>query len=415
MNLFIFLFFICIQALPNTHWVDIWTSMPQLTEPDNLPPPPFNASTIFANTTIRQTIHLTQNTSTIRLRFSNAFGLADLPISNVTISLPQHQKPGTSLSDTETVKKLTFNGDNGIIIPTGALAVSDPIDFPVQAQSELMVSLYLRDGQDGGAITSHPGSRTTSWMARGNFVEKVNLTDAMSVEHWYYISAVEALLPSSTSAFAIIGDSITDGRGSDTDGNNRWPDLLLTRMQAFPETSSISILNQAAGGNRVLKDGLGPNALSRIDRDILAHSGVRYAMLFEGVNDIGVTAADEYNQTMIGDRLIVAYQQIVTRLHAADIPVFGGTITPFGTSSNASYVQPYSHPEREKTRQRVNEWIRTSGVFDAVVDFDEMLRDPDQLDVLAEEYDSGDHLHPNVRGYQALADGFPLEIFNSMN
>lgn len=187
-----------------------------------------------------------------------------------------------------------------------------------------------------------------------------------------------------------------------------WPDLLFANMQVDPATSHLGMVNQAAGGNRILADGLGPNAIGRIDRDVLAQSGVSYAMIFEGVNDIGVASADLANQSVIYDRLISAYDQIITRVHAHRIPIFGATITPF--SGNAT-LQPYSSPVREQTRQRVNEWIRRSGRFDEVIDFDRILADPDQPDQLNPTYDSGDYLHPNPAGYQALADAFPLQIF----
>ncbi|RHZ45539.1 SGNH/GDSL hydrolase family protein [Aspergillus thermomutatus] len=398
-----------------SHWVDIWTTMPQLVEPYNLPPPPYNSSTsVFNNSTIRQTIHVTLDADSIRLRLSNAFGVNDLAISSVAIGLPVDQKTGTSALQPRSSRKVLFSGNEDITIPNGALAVSDPIYFPVKAQSTLLIDIYLAHGQQGNAITGHPGSRTTSWLSFGNWVGAKNLTDpsVMSVDHWYFLSAVEASLPSSARSFAIIGDSITDGRGSDTNGNNRWPDLLLARMQNHKATSSIALLNQAAGGNRILADGLGPNVLSRLDRDVLAHSGVRYAMIFEGVNDIGVAGTDPAEQRLVGDRLLVAFAQIAARVHAAGIPVFGATITPFGTPATSNYTQPYSSGERERTRQRVNEFIRTSGVFDAVLDFDAVLRDPKAQGQLAEEYDSGDHLHPNVKGYQALADRFPLEVFD---
>lgn len=207
-----------------------------------------------------------------------------------------------------------------------------------------------------------------------------------------------------------MGDSITDGRGSETNKNNRWPDLLLARLQKNPSTRSISVANLAAGGNRVLLDILGPNALGRIDRDVLAHPGVKYAMIFEGVNDIGQANATPAVQNTIYTSLIQAYQQIVTRVHSFGIPVFGATITPFSAPSNFTGSQ-YSNPEREKTRARVNKWIRESGVFDAVVDFDKMLADPKIPTQLKAEYDSGDYLHPNVKGYQRLADLFPVDIF----
>lgn len=190
-----------------------------------------------------------------------------------------------------------------------------------------------------------------------------------------------------------------------------WSDLLLARMEKHKPTSNIAILNQAAGGNRILQDGLGPNVISRLDRDVLAQSGVQYAMIFEGVNDIGGADSDAATQAEIEKKLVAAYKQIATRVHASGIPVFGATITPFGSSATSDYVQPYSSTERERTRQRINEFIRQSGVFDAVLDFDRVLRDPDAPSQLLEKYDSGDHLHPNVAGYQALADYFPLGVF----
>ncbi|KAE8393130.1 SGNH hydrolase-type esterase domain-containing protein [Aspergillus alliaceus] len=388
--------------------------MPQLTEPANLPPPPYNSSTsIFQNTTIRQTIRVTQPGDEIRVRLSNAFGLDDLSITKVAVSLSAGQKLGTSIVQPNTTKEVAFSDSPDTIIPNGGLVVSDPINLSVKAQDTLTIDIYLQHGQSGGAITSHPGSRTTSWMSFGNWVGRTNFTDSSvnSVDHWYFISAIEALLPPTARSCALVGDSITDGRGSDTNKNNRWPDLLLAKMQQNPKTTSIALLNQAAGGNRILADGLGPNVLARLDRDVLAQSGVQYAIVFEGVNDIGVADTDPASQEKIGDKLIASYQQIVTRLHAAQIPVFGATITPFGAPGNASNTQPYSDPEREKTRQRINEWIRTNGLFDAVLDFDRVLRDPEAPSRLKSEYNSGDYLHPNAAGYQALADYFPLGLF----
>jgi lysophospholipase L1-like esterase len=180
-------------------------------------------------------------------------------------------------------------------------------------------------------------------------------------------------------------------------------------MQNNPSTSNIAVANQAAGGNRVLYDGLGPNALGRIDRDVLAHSGVKYSMIFEGVNDIGTAATDAASQKIVGDRLIAAFKQIITRVHTFDIPIFAATITPF--SGNVT-IQPYSDPTREQTRQRVNAWIRNSGEFDAVIDFDAILRDPKNPSQLNPIYNSGDYLHPNGAGYQKIADEFPLKVFN---
>lgn len=400
------------KQLNGNHWVDTWTSMPQLTEAANLPNPPFNGTTsVFVNTTLRQTLHMSLGGSTIRIRLSNAFGSTSLNITSMTVALPFNNSAGESAIQPQTLQTVTFSGNTSISIPDGSLAISDPLSFPINPQSEISVSIYLSQGQEGFDITSHPGSRTTSYLQFGDSTTVTNLTDPslQSLAHWYFLSAVEIWSPATTRGFAIVGDSITDGRGSDTDANNRWPDLLLSGMQALASTKQISVLNQGAGGNRVLADGLGPSALSRIDRDILAQSGVRYAMLFEGVNDIGVAGNDTVAQEEIYELLIQAYEQIISRVHAFGIPVFGATITPFGAPNNT--IQPYSDATREVTRQRVNEWIRNSGRFDAVIDFDVVVRNASRIDWLDDRYNSGDWLHPNVEGYQAMADSFDLGLF----
>ncbi|KAF8159147.1 extracellular GDSL-like lipase/acylhydrolase [Crassisporium funariophilum] len=394
------------------HWVDTWTAMPQLTEPANLPPPPFNQTdSVFVNATIRQTIHTSMGASQIRVRISNAFGINDLPITAATVALPVNNTAGSNIIQLNTLQSLTFSGNTSIIIPNGGLALSDPINFKIGAQSMLTVTIYLAQGQQSNLITSHPGSRTTSWFSFGNHVGAEKMTDpsTQSVAHWFFLSAVEVWSPKDTSALAIVGDSITDGRGSDTDRNNRWPDLLLAKMQQNSATSNIAVVNQAAGGNRILNDGLGPNALGRIDRDVLSQSGIKYAMIFEGVNDIGTAPATVADQQLVGDRLIQAFKQIIARVHTFQIPIFAATITPF--SAPNSTIQPYSDPRREATRQRINTFIRTSGLFDAVVDFDAILKDPRIPSQLNPTFNSGDFLHPNVAGYQAIANAFPLSIF----
>lgn len=203
-----------------------------------------------------------------------------------------------------------------------------------------------------------------------------------------------------------------------TVSNRSWPDLLFTRLQSNPVTASISILNQAAGGNRILADGIGPNVLSRLDRDVLSQSGVKYVLIFEGVNDIGTAEANEESQAAIGDRIIAGYRQVATRVHAHGILIFAATITPFGlrkeehvVDAEAEGITAYAHPIRDRTRQRVNEWIRSSGVFDAVIDFDQVLKDEEESGVLRRDFDSGDRLHPNTQAFKALADLFPVEVF----
>ena len=401
----------------NGYWVDTWTAMPQLTEFANLPQPPFNQTNlVFPNSTIRQTLHMSIGAQQIRVRLTNAFGLNDLPITKVTVAYPVagngFNATGSPMIEADSVQTLTFSGNESIIIPNAALAVSDPINFPIAAQSIITVTMYLATGQASQYITSHPGSRTTSWFSFGDYTSAANMTDPStnSTAHWYFLEAVESWSPPASRAFAIVGDSITDGRGSDTNANNRWPDLVLAKMQQNAATKNIAVVNQAAGGNRVLYDGLGPNALGRIDRDVLAQSGVKYAMIFEGVNDIGTADIAEANQTQTGNRLIQAYKQIISRVHTFGIPMFAATITPFGCP-NAT-LQPYAVPIREATRDYVNTWIRDSGAFDAVIDFDAILRDPANHTQLNPLYDSGDCLHPNEAGYHKIADEFPLSIFS---
>ncbi|KAK4950392.1 hypothetical protein LTR10_011373 [Elasticomyces elasticus] len=400
----------------NGHWIDSWTSMPQLTEFANLPPAPFNSTDlVFYNSTIRQTLRVTLGAQQIRIRLSNSFGLNDLPITRVTVALPiaevGQNLTGSSGINTTTIQTLTFSGNESIIIPNAALAVSDPIDFPVAPGQIISITMYLRYGQASNYVTSHPGSRTQIWMSYGDYTSAANMTDPSTntTFHWYFLSAVEAWTPPRRSSFAVVGDSITDGRASYNNANGRWTDLLFNRMQTYGPTKDIAVVNQAAGGNRILKDGNGPNALGRIDRDVLAQSGIKYAMIFEGVNDIGTADNSTANQTETGDRIIQAYQQMITRVHTSGIPFFGATITPFGAPN--STIQTYSTPERLATRDKVNAWIRTSGAFDAVIDFDAVVRDPANPEQLNPIYNSGDYLHPNQAGYYAMARAFPLDVF----
>lgn len=388
-------------------WVNTWTSMPQLTEPGNMPPPPFTQSgRVFEDATLRQTIRVTVGGSRLRLRFSNAFGGADLPITRAAVALPEGGRAGVGAIRPGTSRALTFHGRPSVEVPVGAQVVSDPLSLDVAAGTVLTVTTYLADGQASTDITSHPGSRTTSYMLAGDHVADTDLSGATTANHWYFVSGAETLSPPGAAAAVILGDSLTDGRGATTNMNDRWPDRLFDRLHARPATADVAILNQAAGGNRVLHDGLGPNALSRIDRDVLAQTGVRWLVVFEGVNDIGTAEATESAQKSTADRLIAAYDQIIVRAHAQGIKVYGATITPFG--GNDLYDD--GSGVREATRHTVNDWIRTSGGFDAVIDFDRTARDPSSPARLRPAYDVGDHLHLNPTGYRALADAVPARL-----
>jgi lysophospholipase L1-like esterase len=381
-----------------SHWVATWTSMPQLTEPGNMPPAPFTGTDrVLDNASLRETAQVTVGGPRIRLRFSNAFGGAPLPLTAVSVARPAAGAAGVSAVVPGSVLPVTFHGKPSTTVPQGAQVVSDPLPFPVRSLENIAVTAYLAHGQASTSITSHPGSRTTSYLLSGNHVSDLELPGATPVDHWYFLGGIEVLSPAS--AVAVIGDSISDGRGSTTNGNDRWPNVLASRLHG------VAVVNEAAGGNRVLQDGLGPNVLARLDRDLLSTSGVSWAIVFEGVNDIGT--ATPAAAPDVAEQLIDAYDQILVRAHAQDIRVYGATITPFGGNT------AYDDPAREEARQRVNAWIRQPGHFDALLDFDKVARDPAAPARLLPAYDVGDHLHLNPAGYRALGSSVPPGLFRN--
>jgi lysophospholipase L1-like esterase len=389
-------------------WAHTWTAMPQLTEPHNMPPAPFTQDDlVLDDATVRQTVHVSVGGDRIRLRFSNAFGGAVLPLTAVSVALPLDGRAGVGAIEEGSAQPVTFAGAASTVVPVGAQVVSDPLDFDLDPGSELAVTTYLADGQASRNITSHPGSRTTSHLLAGNHVGAGEMPGATTTDHWYFLSGVEVESRHHTAGVAILGDSLTDGRGSTTNGNDRWPDQLAERLRAHPRTDHVAVLNQAAGGNRVLNDGLGPNVLARLDRDVLALSGVRSLIVFEGVNDLGTAEPTAAAQERVAADLIAAYEQIITRAHAQDIAVYGATLIPFG--GNTMYDDPEGH--REAARRTINEWIRGSGAFDAVIDFDRAVRDPAQPDRLRPAAHDGDWLHLNPSGYALLADAVPARLF----
>jgi lysophospholipase L1-like esterase len=396
-----------VAAAPADRWADTWVAMPQLTEPGNLPPAPFTTQTgVLLDATVRQTLHVTVGGSRVRVRFSNAFSDTALVITAAHLALPAGGAVGVSAIRAGSDRVLTFQGRTSVTIPAGAQAVSDPLNLGVAPAENLAVTIYLAQGQPSLNITSHPGSRTTTYIVAGNHVGDPDLSGATQVAHWYFLSGVQVLADPATSGAVMLGDSLTDGRGSTTDHNDRWPNQLADRLLAHRSTRDIAVLNQAAGGNRVLNDGLGPSLMARLDRDLLAHSGVRWALVFEGINDIGTADATPDAQQAVGDALIRAYEQIIVRAHDRGIAVYGATITPM---QGSIYTDPAG--VRETTRQAVNHWIRTSGKFDAVIDFDRAVRDPDDHEIIAPAFDTGDHLHLNPAGYQALAQAVDLDLF----
>ena len=387
-------------AKPQT-WIVSWAASQQVPEPNNALP-----SDDLRNATVRQIVHLSAGGSALRVHVSNAFGTEALHVSSIHIA-----HPATSASaaiDPATDRVLTFAGSQDVTIPPGAEYISDPVDYPVRALSDLTVTFYLE--VPPATQTGHPGSRATSYFVHGNLVSAPDLPDAKHVDHWYQISAIDVLSVKGVAAIVALGDSITDGHGATTNGNDRWTDVLAMRLQASRQTRNIGVSNQGIGGNHLLTDGLGPNVLARFDRDVLAQAGVRWLIIFEGVNDLGGLArtgeVSQAEHTTRTQRVMAAYKQIIERAHAHGIRVIGATITPYVGSD---YYHP--GPLSEADRQAVNEWIRAPGHFDAVIDFDAIVREPRQPDRLRSDYDCGDHLHPSPAGYKAMGESIPVTLF----
>lgn len=390
------------------HWVVSWAAIPQSTEPDNLPPTPFvEAGVVMAGATLRQTVRVSLGGDRLRLRFSNVFGAAVLPIASVAVARPAGGLAGVAAVEPGTSMPVTFAGSAAVTVAAGAQVFTDPVEFPVAPGENLTVTIFLASGQGSTTITSHPGSRTTSYLASGDHVSESELPAAAPVEHWYFLSGLDVLAPAGAASVVVLGDSLSDGRGSTTNGNDRWPDLLFDRLQSGSGTAQVGVVNAAAGGNRVLRDEVGPAAVARFDRDVLAQAGVRWLIVFEGVNDIGTADADPAAQQAVVGELTGAFERFVERAHGMGIAVFGATLTPFGGND------PYDDPAgvRQASRQALNDWIRTSGRFDAVLDFDSAVRDPADPTRLLPAFDCGDRLHLTPAGYGALAAAVPLRLF----
>jgi lysophospholipase L1-like esterase len=389
------------KALETVGWVGSWASAQQIPEPQNALPPEE-----LRDATLRQIVHLTMGGHALRVRLSNAFGTAPLTILSAHIARPVSKETGSI--DAATDEALTFGGSASVTIPAGAEYYSDPIAFEAPSLSDLAITLYLEVPPE--QQTSHPGARETSFLVHGNHVTDAVLSGATTNDHWFFISGVDVRASAPGAAIVAFGDSITDGHATADNSDTRWPDDLARRLEAAPKTRGMSVVNVGIGGNRLLLDGLGPNALARFDRDVLAQTGARYLIVLEGVNDLGTATRlapiSAAQHTLLVHQIIGAYEQIILRARAHGIEVIGGTITPYMGSD-------YYHPRAvsEADRQAINAWIRQPGHFDAVVDFDRAIRDPGHPERMLPAYDSGDHLHPSPAGYRAMAAAIPLRLF----
>jgi lysophospholipase L1-like esterase len=309
------------------HWVGTWGASPQLTEVRNLPPPPG-----LTSNTLRQIVQVSIGGEKLRVRFSNAFGTNPVTMNSVHLAL----SAGGSAIKTDSDKALTFEGKPSMTIPAGESVLSDTFDFYLTPSSDLAVTIDF--GSTSGAVTGHPGSRSTSYLQSGDSVSTADLPTAAQTQHWYILTGIDVEADKSNAAIVTLGDSITDGRGSGTDKNDRWPDDLTRGLQVDKSTANIAVLNEGIGGNCVLRGGLGPTALSRFDRDILSQSGVRWLIVLEGVNDIGGS-----HDASVATNLIAAYGKMIEQAHAHHIRVYGATILPFGGSF-------YDQPAHETAR-----------------------------------------------------------------
>jgi lysophospholipase L1-like esterase len=376
-----------------TVWTGSWAAAPVAAPATETPIGPDGE-------TFRNIVHLSLGGRALRLRISNEFGPVPLTVASVHVALTGGSgatRPGTDQS-------ATFGGAVSVLIPAGAIAVSDPIEMPVSAFADLAVSLYV-PAQAGITLTLHSLADSTNYAVPGDSTAALSLTGATKLTSWHLLNAIDVDAGPQASAIVALGASITDGYHSTPDKNLRWPDDLAVRLHAHRTTEHVGVLNEGISGARILHDITGPSALARLDRDVLAQSGAKYVIIAMGTNDIGRTFFPQRpNEGVTSEQLKWGLQQIIVRAHARGLKVFGGTLTPF---SGAAYFSAAG----EEMRQAFNAFCRTSGIFDGVIDFDKATRDPDHPERFLAAYDSGDHLHPNDAGYQAMADAIDLKLF----
>jgi lysophospholipase L1-like esterase len=372
-------------------WVATWGTSPVAPLPAN------TTNTGFTNQTVRLIVHTSLGGNEVRVRLSNAFGTESLAIGAAHVAL--HSMNAGIVSGTD--RALTFSGSNSVSIPPGALVVSDSVKLDVPALSDLAVSLYL-PGPTGQA-TWHAAAFSTNYISKaGDFTGAADLPVDHTVTSWFYLTDVEVKSSKDTLAIVTFGDSITDGTRSTPDTNHRWPNLLAERLAEHH--IKLSVVDEGIAGNRILHDLAGPNALARFDRDVLTQAGAGYVTVLLGINDIGRSATGQPPQPVSADEIIAGHRQMITRAHQQGLKIVGCTLTPFEGAA-------YFSTEGETKRQAVNKFIRAGGAYDAVIDFDAVVRDPAHPERFLAMYDSGDHLHPNDAGYKAMADAIDLSLF----
>jgi len=378
------------------HWVGTWAAAPSLV---------VNADGLFADdTTIREIVHISQSGDSARIVLSNEFSnlTQRVRIGGVTVA----PTDGNGNINPSEVVNLTFAGKPEAVIAPQAQLLSDPVDLHLQAGSDVAVSIYV-PGQKIDTLTYHKLAQQNNLLAAGNDTNLRSLPNPKTVTEWYFLKGIEVQSGSDAAAIVCLGDSITDGFRSTIGANERWPNILSGRLQEHTGKRKLSVLDLGIGGNRILETGVGPNALARFDRDVLAQPGAKYLIVLEGINDIGLghRPNDPLPYPPTAEDVIAGYQQIIARAHAHHIVVYGATLLPY---KGAAYYSDAG----EEIRQTVNEWIRSSRAFDSVIDFDAVMRDQGSPLSLNPAYSSSDHLHPNDEGYKVMGNSISLDLFN---
>jgi lysophospholipase L1-like esterase len=413
MRLAVVLVFLCRFAFAQTgagseHWVPTWSTAlgqaqpPVASGPVGQPVPAAQqALSGFNKQTVRMIIPVSIGGRRVRVQFSNAHGSAPLAIGAAHLAL--HGKESAIVPGSD--RALLFGRNSGVALAPGATALSDPVDLEVPALSELAVSVFV-PGATGGPSVHGTGLHTTYISKQGDVTSQPVLEDAVTTQSWYWLSSVYVQAPANTAAVVAFGDSITDGTRSTPDTSSSWPSRLARRLQENPQTASVAVVNEGIAGNRILRNGIGVNALGRFDEDVLSQPGVTWVILLEGINDIGRGTGPNASpaDAVVADDLIGAMRQFVEQAHVHGIRVMGGTMTPYAGAF-------YYSEKGEAIRESVNEWILKKGSFDAVTDFNAAVRDPEHPLQFRPDFDSGDHLHPNDAGYRAMADAVDVTAF----
>jgi len=387
------------------NWVTTWTTAQMLVAPAGPPrpartkgPEASNLPNTFADQTVRMISHVSVGGRRIRVELSNMIGAQPLEVGAAHVAI--HKDGGDIVDGTDRVLK--FGGSAAVVIPPGAIIISDPVDLEVAPLSDLAVSLYLP--RDTGVPANHNVGLHNAYISNGNTVSSRSMPEASKMLAYVWLAAIDVAAPRSAFTVVALGDSITDGFATTPDANLAWPTLLAKRIKQNKATQNVAVVNQGISGNQVLRDGAGISALARLDRDVLTRPGVKWVILLEGINDINLRTRPNGPNPITAEELIWGYRQIIERCHAQGIKVMGATMTP------AVGVPTYSEAG-ELVRVAVNRWIRAKGNFDAVVDFEAVLRDPQNPAKIRPELDPGDHIHPNDRGNQIMADAFDLGVF----